>query len=208
MSKRVRIKFCGMTRQEDISYAAMLGVDAIGLIFAQQSSRFISLSQAKKILINLPPFLDVIAVLVNPSQDFVYQIINELAITALQFHGNESPEFCSQFAKPYIKAMQVISTETVTSDSRMYPTASAFLLDTPSSESYGGTGQIFNWDLIPKNLPKPIILAGGLNAANVKTAIDKCSPYAVDICSGIEASPGIKDHQKMQLFVNALWGNE
>jgi phosphoribosylanthranilate isomerase len=199
---------CGMTRKEDIAYAAFLGVDAIGLIFSPQSPRVISINQAKKILTNLPPFIDVVAVLVNPSPDLVNEIINELPIASLQFHGEESAEFCNQFAKPYIKAMQVDSAATIYKYTEVYQHASAILLDTPSATSHGGTGKTFDWELIPNNLAKPLILAGGLNVVNVKTAVDKCSPYAVDVCSGVEASPGIKKHEKMKQFVDALWGKE
>ncbi len=205
---RVRIKMCGMTRKEDIAYAAFLGVDAIGLIFSTQSPRVITISQAKIILSNLPPFLDVVAVLVNPSPVLVDEIINELPIGFLQFHGEESAEFCNQFSKPYIKAMQVNPEAAIYEYAEAYQHASAILLDTPSATSHGGTGNTFDWKLIPSNLAKPLILAGGLKTANVKMAVDKGSPYAVDVCSGIEASPGIKDHEKMKQFVDALWGKK
>ncbi|MBA2651819.1 MAG: phosphoribosylanthranilate isomerase [Tatlockia sp.] len=206
MANRVRIKFCGMTREEDIAYATALGVDAIGLIFAPESSRSISLSQAKKLLQNRPPFVDLVAVLVNPNPALVEDIINELGITLLQFHGDESAEFCNQFAKPYIKALHVHSTARFYEDSAKYQQASALLLDTPSAKSRGGTGKTFDWELIPNNFDKPLILAGGLDATNVNSAVELCSPYAVDVCSGVEVSPGIKDHEKMKAFVSTLWG--
>ncbi|KTD29800.1 N-(5'-phosphoribosyl)anthranilate isomerase [Legionella maceachernii] len=197
---------CGMTREEDIIHAAKLGVDAIGLIFYPQSPRCVSLTQAKKLLRNVPLFVDVVAVLVNPSSLLVDEILNELPIGWLQFHGEESPEFCNQFKKPYIKAMQVSTAASIHKCCSDYPQASAILLDTPSESSYGGTGQTFDWGLIPGNLDKPFILSGGLDAANVNRAVNKGFPYAVDVCSGIEASYGIKDHEKMNQFVNALRG--
>ncbi len=206
MTQRVRIKFCGMAREEDLAYAAALGVDAIGLIFSPLSRRCVSIEQAKKLLRVLPPFVDVIAVLVNPDYAKVKEIISQLAIRTLQFHGDETEEFCLQFDRPYIKALQIQSTAAFEEFSAKYPQASAFLLDTPSSTNRGGTGESFDWGIIPSNRSKPVILAGGLHAQNVKLAVEQCSPYAVDICSGIEVSPGIKDHKKMRQFISALRG--
>jgi len=203
---RVRIKMCGMTREEDIAHAAELGVDAIGLIFYPKSPRCVSITQAKKILRNVPLFVDVVAVLVNPSSLLVDEILNELPIVWLQFHGEESPEFCGQFKKPYIKAMQVSTAASIYKYCSDYHQASAILLDTPSESSYGGTGKTFDWGLIPSNLDKPFILSGGLDATNVNLAVNKSLPYAVDVCSGIESSYGIKDHEKMKQFVSALRG--
>jgi phosphoribosylanthranilate isomerase len=208
MFNRVRIKMCGMTQEVDIAYAAALGVDAVGLIFSPLSPRYISTTQAKKLLHNLPLFISVVAVFVNPSPVWVDEIINELPIAWLQFHGEETAEFCSQFKKPYIKAMQVDSAAAINQCSLEYQQASAILLDTPSATSYGGTGKAFDWRLIPSNLDKPFILAGGLDATNVNTAMHNCLPYAVDVCSGVEVSPGIKDHEKMRQFVNAVWGKK
>lgn len=197
---------CGMTREEDIAYAASLGVDAIGLVFSPQSPRFVSLNQAKRLLQKLPLFVDAVAVLVNPEPSFVEELITELPISWLQFHGDESPEFCQQFGKPYIKAIQVDSAAAIYKSCEGHHQASAILLDTPSASSRGGTGKTFDWSLIPDNLSKPFILAGGLNVANIKDALRSCSPYAVDVSSGIEESPGIKDHKKMKQFVDAVWG--
>jgi phosphoribosylanthranilate isomerase len=199
---------CGMMREEDIAHAAALGVDAVGLIFSPKSPRFISITQAKKLLAKLPLFVDVVAVLDNPSSLLVDEIISELPVVWLQFHGDESPEFCAQFKKPYIKAMQVDTAAATYRYCETYHQASAILLDTPSSVVRGGTGQTFDWGLIPNNLSKPFILAGGLNSSNVKAAMHRCSPYAVDVSSGIELSPGIKDHEKMNQFVDAVWGKE
>lgn len=196
---------CGLTRTEDIALAVALGVDAIGLNFASQSSRCISVTHAKQLLLKLPLFVDIVAVLVNPSIAFVNEILQELPISWLQFHGDESPEFCDQFNKPYIKAIPANSTETIYHSCTQYRKASAILLDTPSQQ-YGGTGQCFDWSLIPRDSEKPFILAGGLNPINVKEAVQLAAPYAVDVASGIESTPGIKDHEKMRQFVQALWG--
>lgn len=201
---RVRLKMCGMTRENDIAFAAELGVDAVGLIFYPKSPRCVTISQAQKILQKLPPFVDVVAVLVNPSPVLVQEILNELPISWLQFHGEEPAKFCGQFHRPYIKALAVSSVDVIYKGIAEYQQASAILLDTPSEEKYGGTGQFFNWTLIPPKLDKPIILSGGLDANNVSLAVSQYFPYAVDVCSGIESSHGIKDHKKMKLFIEAL----
>ncbi|KTD23418.1 phosphoribosyl anthranilate isomerase [Legionella lansingensis] len=196
---------CGMTRKQDIAHAIDLGVDAIGLIFYPQSPRYVSVPQAKLLVQDIPVFVDILAVVVNPESSLVEQIINELPIQGVQFHGQESARFCSQFKIPYVKAISAHSKEAIMELSAEFQEAAAILLDTPS-RSYGGTGSRFDWRIIPQKRVKPIILAGGLNASNVKEAVSICSPFAVDVCSGIEASPGIKDHGKMNDFVNALWG--
>lgn len=201
---RTRVKICGMTRAEDVAHAINLGVDAIGLIFYPKSSRYITLEQAKGLLKNLPPFVDVVAVLVNPEKTLVQKIIDELPIHLLQFHGEESPAFCQQFNKPFIKAIQPHTPEQIKQAMTDYQNASAILLDTPSDTQKGGTGLTFDWQIIPLDLPKPYILAGGLNEFNVLNAIKKTRPYAIDVCSGVEDSPGIKNHLKMNQFIKVL----
>lgn len=201
---RIRIKMCGMTCTTDIAHAISLGVDAIGLIFYEKSPRFITIEQAELILQNIPAFVDVVAVFVNSSAEYVTKVVTELPIQLLQFHGNESPEFCAQFNRPYIKTIPATSAKDITQQAESHNKAAAVLLDTPSAQQ-GGSGIAFDWQVIPRHLSKPLVLAGGLNAENVVSAISSCSPYAVDVCSGIELSAGIKDHSKMNLFVNALW---
>lgn len=199
----VRIKMCGMMRLEDIKHAAILGVDAIGLIFYPDSRRFISVSQAKTLSNALPPFVDAVAVFVNPSATWVWEVLHAMPIQYLQFHGDESPEFCTQFSYPYIKAVPATSSQNILNMMHLHSTAKAILLDTPSMSCRGGGGKVFNWTVIPKHSSKPLILAGGLNALNVKEAVSQSNVYAVDVCSGIESSPGVKDYNKMSLFVNA-----
>lgn len=194
---------CGMTRRKDIDYAIELGVDAIGLIFYQKSTRFCSLKKAQDILKDIPPFVNVVAVLVNPEFDSVTQLINELQIDLLQFHGDEEDDFCKQFSIPFIKAVHPYSSDSILNSSKHFKSAKAILLDTPSPMR-GGTGFPFNWELIPDIIPKPFILAGGLNELNLKEALNSCRPYAVDVCSGIELAPGIKDPSKMNRFMSAL----
>jgi phosphoribosylanthranilate isomerase len=202
----MRIKMCGMTQIQDVEYAIELGVDALGFIFYSSSSRNISIDKAKKLTKNIPAFVNVIAVLVNPEKEFVDGLLNELSIQYLQFHGNEDVQFCNQFNKPYIKAIHPMSAEHINHSSLEFSNASAILLDTPSQNARGGTGQTFDWQIIPKESKKAYILAGGLNEKNVIEAVKLCKPHAVDVCSGVEISPGIKDHQKMSRFVKALWG--
>jgi phosphoribosylanthranilate isomerase len=195
---------CGMTRREDVAHAVHLGVDAIGLIFYPESKRYLSIAQAKNILKDLPPFVDAVAVLVNPENDLVHQIINELPIQLLQFHGEETLAFCEQFNKPFIKAVPADSAAHIRQVAHEFVNAQALLLDTPSEQDKGGSGLTFNWGVIPKNMSKPYLLAGGLNEFNVLEALKVCDPYALDLCSGIETSPGIKDHDKMSRFMQQL----
>ncbi len=197
---------CGMTRLEDIAQAVDLGVDAIGFVFYSKSARHVSKEQVKPLIKTLPPFVDVVAVLVDPDEAFVRELLEELPIQLLQFQGDESPDFCQQFNKPFIKAIQAQHAAQIQQAMEQFSTASAILLDTPSQTEKGGTGVPFNWQLIPENLPKPYLLAGGLNACNVLDALKQCKPYAVDVCSGIEHVAGIKDHEKMAEFMNAIWG--
>jgi len=199
---------CGMTRIEDISHAIDLGVDAIGLIFYSKSSRYIDIKKATLLLKNKPPFLNAVAVLVNPVPKDVHSILDEIPIDLLQFHGDESPEFCQQFNKPFIKAIQPTSTPQITQQTSEFLQAQAILMDTPSNKARGGTGLTFDWSIIPQDASRPYILAGGLNQFNVNAAIRATHPYAVDVCSGIESLPGIKDHAKMDEFVAAIRGME
>ncbi len=204
MAQCTRVKMCGMTRAGDIANAVTLGVDAIGLIFYQHSARHVTVEHAKIILKAVSVFVDVVAVFVNPSVSLVQRVITELPVHYLQFHGDESPEFCEQFAYPYIKAMHAISTDAINFLLGKHQQAMAILLDTPSATHHGGSGIPFDWRIIPQNTSMPIILAGGLHASNIGAAIRGCVPYAVDVCSGVEASPGIKDLKKMNQFVTAL----
>ncbi|CAM2796138.1 phosphoribosylanthranilate isomerase [Legionella worsleiensis] len=198
---------CGMTRNEDVSRAVSLGVDAIGLVFYSPSPRNVSIQQAELVLKNLPPFIDVVAVLVNPEKSYVRSILEVLPVNLLQFHGDESPEFCQEFDFPFIKATHATSTRQIVDLAEQFDSANALLLDTASPLYRGGTGLTFDWSIIPDTLTKPYILAGGLNESNIGQAIRQHKPYAVDVCSGIESSPGVKDHHKMSLFIKALEAN-
>ncbi|MFC3908455.1 phosphoribosylanthranilate isomerase [Legionella dresdenensis] len=203
-AQRVRIKMCGMTRRQDIDYAIALGADAIGLIFYPKSRRYVTVEQAKILLREIPPLVNIVAVAVDPEPDDLKRLINELPIDTIQFHGNEKVEFCQRFGRPYIKAVSARNSQLITAAMDKFQTASAILVDTPSAE-YGGSGQAFDWQIIPERRTRPLIIAGGLNPQNCIAAV-KLNPYALDVCSGIEQSPGIKDHHKMKQFVDVLRG--
>jgi phosphoribosylanthranilate isomerase len=192
-----------MTSVTDALIAAELGVDAIGLIFYAPSPRNVSLTLAEEIASSLPPFVSRVGVFVDETKDKINSILTAVPLDVLQFHGQESAEFCRQFGKPYIKTFHVgdllefKGTET-------YHDAIGFLFDTKINSLPGGSGIVFNWNLLPQDLQKPIILAGGLNSENISQAILEVKPYAVDITSGVEQAKGIKDPTKMRQFMSKV----
>ena len=203
---RTRIKICGITRVEDALICAQYGADAIGLVFYDKSPRNVTIAQAKAIVAALPPFVSVVGLFVNAQLNAIQMAISQLHLDVLQFHGDEAPEFCAQFNLPYYKAVRVNSDTNLLQYCLDYSQAQALLLDAYSDAGYGGTGQTFDWNLIPQNLPKPVILAGGLNADNVADAIRRAQPYAVDVSGGVEHSKGIKDAAKIAAFMQAVNG--
>ena len=205
---RMRIKMCGMTRAVDVAQAVRLGVDAVGFIFYTHSRRAVSVMEAKNIMQAIPAFVDAVAVFVNPEVSFVQDVIRTLPVQYLQFHGDETPPFCEQFGRPYIKAVSATSSAFIHQSMALHKNAAAILLDTPSEHTRGGSGMPFDWSIIPQAPTVPLILAGGLDAENVAQAIRTCNPYAVDVCSGIEALAGIKDDELMRRFVEQVRGTE
>lgn len=201
---RTRVKICGMTRAEDARQAAALGADAIGLIFYEQSPRFVSLTEARVVVEALPPFVTKVGLFVNAPKEQVHEALQVVKLDLLQFHGDESPRYCEQFEMPYLKALRMREDVNVEAFVQKYFSASGILLDTYQQGVAGGTGQTFDWQLIPANLPLPIILAGGLTAENVAGAIETVHPYAVDVSGGVEATKGKKDHHKMEAFINEV----
>lgn len=197
---RTRVKICGITRIEDALAAAKMGVDAVGLVFYPASSRNVSVTTAKEIVAALPAFVTTVALFVDESRQKVEQVIHEVAIDMLQFHGDESPEFCAGFDRPYIKALRVRTGIDLQRCLERHWQARAVLLDAWHPTARGGTGQSFDWTVIPHGLAKPLILAGGLSPGNVRKAIEQVRPYAVDVSSGVESEPGIKDFKKMAFF--------
>ena len=199
-----RIKICGITRGQDAVTAAELGAHAVGLMFYEDSPRFVSVHQANKVSGVLPPFVTRVGVFVNPVEQQVQTILGALRLDLLQFHGDEPPQFCARFGMPYIKAVRVRKGMDLLQYASRYHDAKGLLLDAHSESAYGGTGEAFDWSLIPGNLPLPIILSGGLNAANVARAIRQVRPWAVDVSSGVESEKGIKDAAKIAAFMQGV----
>ena len=199
-----RVKICGITRGQDAIVAASLGAHAVGLMFYKDSPRFVSVDKARKVIEELPPFVTRVGVFVNPEEQEVNAVLGTLRLDLLQFHGDESPQFCVRFGMPYIKAIRVTKDMDLLQYASRYRDAEALLLDTHSESSYGGTGEAFDWNLIPGNMPVPIILSGGLNAENVARAIRQLQPWAVDVSSGVESAKGIKDAAKIAAFMQEV----
>jgi len=196
-----RVKICGITRTEDALHAAAEGVDAIGLVFYPKSPRFVSLVQAAEISKNLPAFVTSVALFKDANAKEVSQILNEVPIDLLQFHGSESADFCRQFGKPYIKALGMAGESSVPKRVAEYHDARGLLLDGHAPGAAGGMGQSFEWNMIPADLDYPLILAGGLDVNNVAEAIQTVQPYAVDVSSGVESEKGIKDAALVTAFM-------
>ena len=201
---RTRVKICGITRVQDALEALRCGADAIGLVFYAASPRHVSLQQAQQIVAALPPFITVVALFVNATPAEIETVLSQVRIDIVQFHGDETAADCERIKLPYFKAIRVKSDTNLLQCALDFSSASALLLDTYSEAAYGGTGHVFDWDLIPKNMTKPLILAGGLIAENVGLAIQKVKPYAVDISGGVEVSKGIKDADKIAAFMLAV----
>ena len=203
--RRTRIKICGITRAEDADAAVEAGADALGLVFYPPSPRAVDVAQAVDAVGNVPAFVSVTALFVNPTVEEVQRVLDSVRIDLIQFHGDEDDDFCRQFKRPYIKALRVRQASDVVASCLRFPGALAILLDSYKPGVPGGTGETFDWSLIPETPTKPIILAGGLEPDNVVSAITQIRPFAVDISGGVEASKGIKDHRKIEEFVNEVY---
>lgn len=201
---RTRVKICGITRVEDALAAVNAGADAIGLVFYAQSPRFVTNEQAQKIVAAIPPFVSVVGLFVNAPKAEIESILSIVRLDILQFHGDETPSDCEQIKLPYYKAIRVKADTNLLQCAIEFNSAKALLLDTYSELAIGGTGQTFDWNLIPKKLTKPVILAGGLTAGNIGLAINRVQPYAVDVSGGVEQSKGIKDAAKIAAFMRAV----
>ncbi len=188
----VRSKICGITRIEDALAAAEAGADAIGLVFYPKSPRAVTVLQARAIIAALPPFITTVGLFVNASRCELNETLDAVALDMLQFHGDETPDECDGYHRPYIKALRVKAGDNIAQVCRTYRNARGVLLDTYVEGVPGGTGETFDWALIPDDLDKPVILAGGLTSANVAQAIAQVRPYAVDVSGGVEKSRGIR----------------
>lgn len=200
----VRSKICGITRIEDALIAAEAGADAIGLVFYAKSPRAVSIQQARDIVAALPAFVTTVGLFVNASREELNDVLAGVALDLLQFHGDESPAECESYQRPYIKALRVKPGDDIAQLAAPYAKARGILLDTYVPGVSGGTGAAFDWSLVPSGLPQPVILAGGLSAANVRAAIEQVRPYAVDVSGGVEAGKGIKDAAKIRAFMQAV----
>ncbi len=201
---RTRIKICGITRNCDALAAVEAGVDALGLVFYADSPRAVTVSQAEAVVAGLPPMVTLVGLFVNASAEQVRDACSRLPLGLLQFHGDEPASFCSEFGLPWMKALRITGDSSVSEMMQAYTGASAILLDTWRAGVPGGTGESFDWQLVPTNLTPALVLAGGLNAENVGRAIQQVRPFAVDVSGGVEASAGIKDVLKISEFVTAV----
>jgi phosphoribosylanthranilate isomerase len=202
---RVRAKICGITRVEDALTAVAHGADAIGLVFYSPSPRNVSISHAIEIARQVPAFVSVVGLFVNAEPSFIEDAISQVGLDVLQFHGDETPVECARYLRPFIKAIRVKADTNLVQCANEFSAAKALLLDTYTEGVAGGTGHVFDWNLIPKALTKPVILAGGLTADNVAQAITQVRPYAVDVSGGVELAKGIKDAAKIAAFMQQVY---
>ncbi|MCL5040954.1 MAG: phosphoribosylanthranilate isomerase [Gammaproteobacteria bacterium] len=200
----VRIKICGITRVEDALAAAEAGADAIGLVFYPPSPRAVSAEQAADIVRALPPFVTTVGLFVDAEADDVRRVLRQVPLDLLQFHGDEPAAYCRQFQRPWMKALRVRPGDDLNQLAARWPDAAGILLDSYKAGVPGGTGETFDWSAIPAERKWPLVLAGGLDAANVVSAIAATRPWAVDVSGGVEASKGIKDSEKIQAFVQEV----
>ncbi|MEP6899719.1 MAG: phosphoribosylanthranilate isomerase [Rhodanobacter sp.] len=199
-----RIKCCGMTRVEDALLAVSLGADAIGVVISARSRRRVSIARARSIVRAMPPFVGTVALLMDDDATLVREVIDSVQPALLQFHGAETDDWCAQFGRPYIKAIAMGDGHVALARLHDYPQAAGLLLDGHGLGEPGGGGKVFDWSLMPASTTQPLMLAGGLNAGNVAASIRLARPWAVDVASGIESEPGIKDEQKMAAFIRTV----
>ncbi|WP_274585802.1 phosphoribosylanthranilate isomerase [Neisseria leonii] len=198
-----RIKICGFTRPEDAAAAARLGIDAVGLVFYAQSKRCVTPGQAAQIVRVLPPFVSVVALFVNETAERIEEVLAQVPVDLIQFHGDEPAEFCRRFGRPYIKAVRVRQAADIPAALDSYPDARAVLFDAHIEGEYGGTGHCFDWQMLPPDLNGHWILSGGLTPENAAEAVRISGAAALDVSSGVESVPGIKCPQKMAAFAAA-----
>jgi phosphoribosylanthranilate isomerase len=198
---RTRVKICGFTQVENAVEAAYLGADAIGLVFYDKSPRHVGIEQAARIVRALPAFVSVVGLFVDAQPEEIRAVLQQMHLDVLQFHGDERAEECRLYGMPYIKAIRMQADTRIGEWEAQYHDAAGLLLDAYHPGIQGGSGSSFDWDLIPGQRSLPLILAGGLDAANARQAIQRVQPYALDVSSGVEAAKGIKDPQKMADFI-------
>lgn len=203
-SHRTRIKICGITRVEDGVAAARLGADAIGLMFWAKSPRAVAIEQAAQICRALPPLVTTVGLFVDAEPEWVDEVVDQVPLSLLQFHGDETPAYCEQFRTPYLKAIRMRDGIDAVALRNQYASARALLLDTYRAGVPGGTGEAFDWERVPPQLAPQIVLAGGLKSDNVGAAVKQLHPWAVDTSGGVESAPGIKDAARIAAFIDAV----
>jgi phosphoribosylanthranilate isomerase len=198
------VKICGITRVEDGLAAARAGAHAIGLVFHPASPRFVGLKRAREVIERLPPFVTVVGLVVDPQPQAVLDVLRQVPLHLLQFHGDEPPELCTSFGLPYLKACRVAPGTDLLQYAALHVGAKGLLLDAFIDGTHGGTGRSFDWNLIPRDVPLPMVLAGGLTPANVGAAVRAVRPWAVDVSSGVEGEKGVKDAAKIAAFIRGV----
>ena len=196
----VRVKICGMTRSDDVQAAVQAGADALGFVFARRSKRVLDVALAAELVAQVPAFVSRVGLFMDQDTDAVASILSQVPLNLLQFHGREDADFCRQFGLPYIKAVSMGSDQAVQRAADEYPDAAALLLDSHAPGGVGGTGAVFDWAIIPP-ASMPLVLAGGLSPANVRQAVAQVRPWAVDVSSGVEDRPGVKNEELMREFI-------
>ena len=197
----VRVKICGITRLQDLHAACEAGADALGFVFYEKSPRHLTIAAAAALVRELPPFVQAVGLFVNAEPAFIESVLQDVPLDLLQFHGDETPADCARFGRPFIKAVRVNRDTDLLKCAADFDAARGLLLDAFVPGVPGGTGERFDWSLIPVNLPKPVILSGGLTPDNVAEAVRTVRPWAVDVSSGVEAAKGIKDAHKIAQFI-------
>ena len=203
MPARTRIKICGLTREADVDAAVEAGADAIGLVFYEKSPRHLDVARAAALARRLPPFVAPVGLFVNAKADLLDAVVQAVPNLVLQFHGDETPEDCRTPQRPFLRAARMVAELDLLDFASRYPDAQALMLDA-HVEGYGGGGKVFDWSLIPRNVPLPVVLSGGLHAGNVTDGILQVRPWAVDVSSGVEAAKGIKDAAAIRRFCEAV----
>jgi phosphoribosylanthranilate isomerase len=201
---RTRVKICGITRMEDALAAAAAGADAVGFVFHAPSPRAVTPEAAREMVLAMPPFVSRVGLFVDAAPETVAAILDTVPLDLLQFHGDECPADCDALGRPYLKAVPMAPGTDPVAYMDAYPHAAGFLLDSHGNGRTGGTGMTFDWDRIPRDLRHCLVLAGGLNPENVADAVRRVRPWAVDVSTGVEARPGIKDPARMQAFVDEV----
>lgn len=197
----VRVKICGLTREQDVINAVKAGADALGFVFTDRSKRVIGAAEAAKLVREVPAFVSRVGLFMDQEAAIIRDVLEHVPLNLLQFHGREAPDFCRQFGLPYVKALSIGDERVLNRAEKDYADAAGLLLDSHAPGGPGGTGEVFDWSEIP-DIGLPLVLAGGLTPENVGQAVRRVRPWAVDVSSGVEEAPGLKSAAKMQAFIN------